>query len=93
VAIVLVAAVGAIASWRFVAADRAEELHYQRSESELVVTNPAHAPLRFFRAGSSLEEAREIGRLPASGCRPPITFSKPICRAVRSTTIKLSLGA
>jgi formylglycine-generating enzyme required for sulfatase activity len=63
VALVLVAAVGAIAAWRFVAADRAEELHYQRGESELVVTNVARATLRLFRAGSSLEEAREIGGL------------------------------
>jgi len=61
VAIVLVAAVSAIASWRFVAADRAEELHYQRSESELVVTNLPRATLHLFRAGSSLEEAAEIG--------------------------------
>jgi hypothetical protein len=63
VAIVLVAAVGAVASWRFVAADRAEELHYQRGESELVVTNLARATLHLFRAGSSLEEAAEIGGL------------------------------
>ena len=62
-AIALVAGAGAMVAWRIVATDRAEELHYQRGESELVVTNLAHARLRLFRAGSRLEEAREIGGL------------------------------
>src|SRR5689334_24018240 len=60
VAIVLVTGTGGMV-WRFAAAERAEEHHYQRRESELVITNLAHARLRLFRAGSSLEEAREIG--------------------------------
>jgi formylglycine-generating enzyme required for sulfatase activity len=61
VAILLVTCAGGIVAWRFSAAEWAEELHYRRGESELVVTNLAHATLRLFRAGYSLEEAREIG--------------------------------
>jgi hypothetical protein len=63
VAIVLAVGAGGMIAWSFAATERAEELLYQRGESELVVTNLAHATLRLFRAGSNLEEAREIGRL------------------------------
>ena len=38
----------------------ADRLHFEREETELVVTNAAGASVRLFRAGPSLNEAAEI---------------------------------
>lgn len=51
----------ALAAWNSVTHERAEELHYQRGETELTVTNLAHARLHLFRAGVNLEDAKEMG--------------------------------
>lgn len=38
----------------------ADKAHFERGESELIVTNPANATVRLFRAGQSLSEATEL---------------------------------
>lgn len=48
---------GAAWYWR---AERAEQLRFERGETELIVTNLAGAPVRLFKAGKSLSEAAEI---------------------------------
>ncbi|MBZ5591710.1 MAG: formylglycine-generating enzyme family protein [Acidobacteriia bacterium] len=56
-----VAAVGGLAAWRFAVHERIEELHYQRGETELIVTNLAHARVHLFVAGANLQDAKETG--------------------------------
>ncbi|HUJ22760.1 MAG TPA: SUMF1/EgtB/PvdO family nonheme iron enzyme [Bryobacteraceae bacterium] len=61
IALAALAGFGGLAAWRSAERERNEELQYQRGETELIVTNLAHARLRLFRAGANLEDAKEIG--------------------------------
>ncbi len=46
--------------------DAADEGRYARDEMEIVIANPARAPVRLFRAGENLGAARELGGPAAS---------------------------
>lgn len=56
----VLAACAAAAAWFTLRADTAEEGRYARDEMEIVIANPARAPIRLFRAGESLSAAREL---------------------------------
>lgn len=59
-ALTIVLVVGVLLAWRFTASEREEKLHYDRNETEVVVSNLTAAPLRLFQAGKSLQDATEI---------------------------------
>jgi len=49
--------------WRNTEHERVEELHYKRSETELIVTNLVQARIYLFHAGTNLQDARQIGEV------------------------------
>jgi formylglycine-generating enzyme required for sulfatase activity len=46
--------------YRFLEGERAEQIHFERDEAELVVANDVHAKLTLFRAGKTIEAAEII---------------------------------
>ncbi len=58
---VTVAIAGILFAFRSVQDQRVEAVHYDRGETELIVSNPFHARIRLFFAGDHPEEAKEIG--------------------------------
>src|SRR5678816_2335085 len=58
-AVVVLAAV-ALALRYFRSNTRAEALHYEREETELIISNDAGAKLTLFKAGNSLQDAIPI---------------------------------
>lgn len=56
---VVILAGGWLRAWYFKDA-RAERLHFERGETELVVTNLARVPVQLFKAGRSLREAQPL---------------------------------
>ncbi len=58
-AILLLAGGGTIAYW-WSESDRAEQFHYDRGETRVVLSNPTGASVRLFRAGNDLRSAKEL---------------------------------
>lgn len=54
VAIAIIAVVAA--RFYFISSDRYESLHYEREETELIISNIARAPLTLFKAGKDLQD-------------------------------------
>ena len=46
--------------YQFVESERAEQIHYERDETELVVANTTNANLTLFRAGNKLDDAQAV---------------------------------
>ena len=59
VAAVTLAVGGASAVW-YRQRERVEQLHYEREETELIISDLARAPARLFKAGGSLAEAQPV---------------------------------
>jgi formylglycine-generating enzyme required for sulfatase activity len=77
IAIAVVAVCGLIAvSWRY-KSERAEQLRFERGETELVLSNLARVPVQLFKAGNYFGDARPVASfngervwLPAGDYRP-----------------------
>lgn len=54
--VLLVEIVGAVFVARYATSGSTDRVHFERGETELVIANPANAPLRLFKAGKSLAE-------------------------------------
>jgi formylglycine-generating enzyme required for sulfatase activity len=52
--------IGSLAGARYLQRERAERLHFERGETELIVANLARVPVQLFRAGKTLHEAQPI---------------------------------
>jgi formylglycine-generating enzyme required for sulfatase activity len=60
VAIIIIALCGGVAVSRYYERERAKRIHFERGETELIVTNLARAPLRLFKAGMTMGDAQPI---------------------------------
>jgi formylglycine-generating enzyme required for sulfatase activity len=60
VVVATVAAIGGVFAVQYERRERNERLRYEREETELIVANPAQAPVRLFKAGKSLGDAQEV---------------------------------
>jgi len=60
VAVIIIAAVGGLfASW-YIDREQSEQLHYEREETELIISNLSGVPIHLFKAGKDLQGATEI---------------------------------
>jgi len=60
IASVILAVCGGVAASRYYKRERAERLHFERGETELIVTNLARVPLRLYKAGKALRDAQPV---------------------------------
>jgi formylglycine-generating enzyme required for sulfatase activity len=60
IGLVMIAATGGFIALRWLRERRAEQLHFERQETELVVTNLAGAPASLFKAGNDLQGATQL---------------------------------
>ena len=60
VPVLLVLAAGAYFVVKFIQDERAEQIHYDNDETELVVVNSAGADLQLFLAGDTLDDAKPV---------------------------------
>ncbi|MBS1807913.1 MAG: SUMF1/EgtB/PvdO family nonheme iron enzyme [Acidobacteria bacterium] len=60
VLLVAIVVVGVIFVARYATSYSADKLHFERGETELVIANQAHAPIRLFKAGKTLAETSPI---------------------------------
>ncbi|MCI0392695.1 MAG: formylglycine-generating enzyme family protein [Acidobacteria bacterium] len=60
IAFVIITVCGGVAASRYYKRERAERLHFERGETELIVTNLARVPLRLYKAGKSLRDAQPV---------------------------------
>lgn len=56
----MVVAGGGWIAVRYFRKERSEKIHFERQETEVIITNLANAPLRLFKAGKHLHDAAEI---------------------------------
>ena len=57
---IVLLAVGGFFAWRYIASEREEQLHFQRNETQLIVSNLARVPVELLQAGKSLQEAKPV---------------------------------
>ncbi len=53
-------AAGALFAYRYIEAERSEQVHYERDETHLAIVNTTGVKLELFRAGKDLEDARPV---------------------------------
>ena len=58
--LVVVFGAGVFLTWRYIAGEREEQLHFQRNETKLIVSNLAKVPVTLFQAGRSLQEVKLV---------------------------------
>ncbi len=58
---VVVLGLGGFFAWRYIASEREEQLHFQKNETKLIVSNLAHVPVELLKAGKNLEGAKSVG--------------------------------
>ena len=51
---------GGYFAWRYIASEREEQLHFQKNETKLIVSNLAHVPVELLQAGKNLEGAKPV---------------------------------
>jgi formylglycine-generating enzyme required for sulfatase activity len=59
-AVAVVLGVGGYFAWRHIASEREEALHFQKSETKLIVSNLAHVSVDLLQAGKNLEGAKSV---------------------------------
>lgn len=60
IASVIIAVCGGVAASRYYKRERAERMHFERAETELIVANLAGARLQLFKAGKAMRDAQAV---------------------------------
>ena len=69
IAVIAVCGLGAVL-WRY-KSERAEQLRFERGETELVLSNLARVPVQLFKAGKNFGDARPVTSFNGERIRPP----------------------